>query len=177
MIAIDDGRNGDGLQPEEDGASEDLITPQQWKAIELLAAGTPVCEVAGQIEVHRSTLWRWRTEDVEFQKRYRLTLMDQRAAYQQCRVELIRRAVETLMNRLETGEDGGLALRFLEKAGVFTPPEVDPEPDLIPRLEPQQKTFSTWAEAAWAEEVQRRKEEKEARRAAKEEQDRGKSKD
>jgi len=48
----------------DDGA--DRLSPRQWQAIELLAAGKRVSQVVTESGVSRKTLYRWRHEDAEF---------------------------------------------------------------------------------------------------------------
>ena len=44
----------------------DTLSPKQWQAIELLAAGKRVSDVVAESGVSRKTLYRWRHEDADF---------------------------------------------------------------------------------------------------------------
>jgi hypothetical protein len=43
------------------------LTPQQERAIDLLASGSRESDVARTLRVNRSTVWRWRRDDLRFQ--------------------------------------------------------------------------------------------------------------
>ena len=42
------------------------LSPQQERAIDLLTTGVRAREVARELNVSRTTLWRWRTDDARF---------------------------------------------------------------------------------------------------------------
>ena len=44
----------------------DTLSPKQWQAIELMAAGKRLSQVVAESGVSRKTLYRWRHEDADF---------------------------------------------------------------------------------------------------------------
>ena len=47
-------------------ADHDVLSPKQWLALELLAAGKRLTQAARDCGVDRKTLYRWRHEDADF---------------------------------------------------------------------------------------------------------------
>jgi Helix-turn-helix of insertion element transposase len=43
------------------------LSPQQERAIEMITAGMRETDVARELDVNRTTIWRWRTDDAAFQ--------------------------------------------------------------------------------------------------------------
>jgi hypothetical protein len=59
----------DPKRPIFENASDDAadrLSPKQWQALELLAAGKRVSQVVAESGVSRKTLYRWRHEDADF---------------------------------------------------------------------------------------------------------------
>ena len=53
----------------ENESRENGVTPQQVRAVDLLASGKPLGEIARELQIDRTTLWRWRQERC-FRKRF-----------------------------------------------------------------------------------------------------------
>ncbi len=112
------------------------LDPAQEIALAALLAGKPVTEAATVAGCHRSSVWRWLTDDPSFIAAYNL---GRRELVDQNRAELLAlgpAAVKVIRNMLEQGTgDGGFkdfqcACKVLEMIGCAGAPSVgsiDPE--------------------------------------------------
>lgn len=83
------------------------LTPQQHRALDLLATGTRTTDVATDLGIDRTTLWRWQSESAEFQaelNRRRHELWD-------ASVERVRSLVPLALDALEAELGGPHRLR------------------------------------------------------------------
>lgn len=93
------------------------LSEQQKTAIELLLAGMTDAQIAEELDVHRSTLWRWRTRDETFRRV--LAAARQRAfrdAAGRLR-ELVPKAMEVLHSQLDA-DNYQAAIRVLRLAKI-----------------------------------------------------------
>ena len=93
------------------------LSSQQERALDLLVAGRRDSEVADELGINRTTVWRWRTDDMAFQA----ALNDRRhdawnAAIEQLR-GLVAPALESLAEELEGPRRLRAAIAILEIAG------------------------------------------------------------
>ncbi|MFO0847313.1 MAG: helix-turn-helix domain-containing protein [Gemmataceae bacterium] len=111
------------------------LTLAQQSAVDLLAAGKTDTETAAALGLNRVTVTRWRLYSPEF----RAALADRRAAVWGASADRLRallpKALDTLADALETGDDKvSVALAVLKLAGPLplTPSEPT-DPDAIVR--------------------------------------------
>ena len=83
------------------------LTSQQTRAIELLAGGMRESTVAETLGINRSTVWRWRTENAEFQAQ----LNSLRHERWQASIEHLRSLIPAALGVLEEELEGDSRLR------------------------------------------------------------------
>ena len=71
------------------------LPPQQQKALNLLASGKTISQVSREMEIHRTTIWRWTTTP-EFQATLNALVAEARAEMQQGLASLQEKAINTL---------------------------------------------------------------------------------
>lgn len=99
------------------------LTAQQHRALDLIAAGSRDSEVAENLGVNRTTVWRWRHYDSEFQaelnlRRYELS----QAATERLR-SLVPCALDAIAEELEGPRKLRAAATILDLAGFKAMPK------------------------------------------------------
>jgi hypothetical protein len=111
------------------------LSPPQCRAIELALAGLRWSQIAASLEINRKTLWRWKTQDPNFQQALADARADRRdIAVDRCQA-LAFRAASVLANFLEDSDDKHrfrAAQLLLQAAARFTPPKCSPAPTPAP---------------------------------------------
>jgi len=110
-------------------ATETELTDQQLTAIELLLSGQGVSQVAEQVDVDRSTLWRW-GQLPAFQAELNRRRQELWSAHADRLRSLLPAALQVLENTLECEPDGwrvALAIVKMADFGALAPSgETDP---------------------------------------------------
>ena len=95
----------------------------------MLATGATVQAVADDLDVHRSTLWRWR-QTAAFEAYYNRLLSDIREEVERGLIGLHRKAIDAVEDSLDS-EDEEIALktawRIIKRVESLKPGEADPE--------------------------------------------------
>ena len=109
--------------------TETGLTAQQERAAFMLATGAGAQAVADELEVHRSTLWKWR-QSAAFRAYYNQLLSDIRENVKCGLVGLYKEALDTVRDCLNS-DDEELALktawRIIERAESLKSGKTDPE--------------------------------------------------
>ena len=102
---------------------------QQTKTLGLLSTGLRIEEIADNIGVHRSTIWRWRQEP-EFVAQWNQILADTREEQTRSLLELQQEAIEALRGCLRSENDMvrlRASLSVLERVSSLTVGSTDEE--------------------------------------------------
>jgi len=100
------------------------LKDKQKHALERLAEGFGVHEVAGMVGVARSTVYRWLTQDANVRAAYNRWKL---ASAESARARLVAVqdiAAQVVAERIENDRDHHLAARVLERMGVLSPAPV-----------------------------------------------------
>lgn len=109
------------------------ITPEQERAIALMASGKTGKEVAAGAGVSRATLYRWLRDDPAFVATWNAWQRDQRQATRAQLLGLSGEAVAAVRGAIQKG-DGRLALALLKGMGLLAEQPVgSEEPRLVGR--------------------------------------------
>lgn len=104
------------------------LTPQQEQAATLIASGMAIQDVAGQLDIHRSTLWHWR--QLETFEAYLNALRSEAAQNTLGRlISLQSNALDTMSRIMESGNDATAlkaACYVLEQVSEVRIGETDP---------------------------------------------------
>ena len=106
------------------GANLDGISPQQVRALQVLANGMSVVDAANAARVSRTTVYRWLNRDPRVRalhNRWKLTAVES-AANRLLALQDI--AVEVIGEQIEVNRNGWIALRVLERLGALRPPRI-----------------------------------------------------
>jgi hypothetical protein len=115
------------------------LTTQQERAIDLMTSGSRDSEVAHDLGVNRTTVWRWRTEDVVFQAELNRRRHELWSSWIERLRSLVPTALDVMANELEgprrlraAGEILDLAgFRVRNKGGVRVAPSGPVTPQAI----------------------------------------------
>ena len=99
------------------------MEPQQQQALTLLASGKSVDEISETLDIHRTTLWRWR-KNPEFIARFNQLIQQGKEQQTQFFISLQQRAFEALEDALSSENE---LLRF--KAATVIIEKVKEMPD------------------------------------------------
>ncbi len=117
----------------EQGSSHEMVKgnngtelgPEQEAALKLLTAGKSVVEVAGEMGIHRATLYRWIKTNAVFAAAYNQWHEQMRQVSYSRLMTMAEKAGDALEKALEAG-DGKLAMRYFEKMGLAKERAVGP---------------------------------------------------
>lgn len=102
------------------------LNSQQSRAIDLLTTGMRELEVAAEIGVDRTTVWRWRTDNASFQAELNRRRQELWAASIDHLRSLVPAALTALQSELEGPGRLRAATTIIEAAGFRTGPKSSP---------------------------------------------------
>ena len=117
-------RTGTATAAADDGS--DVITPQQERAIGLMASGKTATDAAAGVGVSRATLYRWMRDDPAFVAAWNAWQGDQRQATRAQLLGLSGEAVAAVRGAMQKG-DGRLGLAMLKAMGLLAEQAVGSE--------------------------------------------------
>jgi len=100
----------------------DSLEPQQQQAIALLTAGQGVDEISDALNIHRTTLWRWRKQP-EFIASWNQMVQQGKEKQLQTLLELQQQALSVLKDCLSSRNEllrFKAAITIVEKVGAIT---------------------------------------------------------
>ena len=100
----------------------DLLEPQQQQALVLLASGKGVDEISEILNIHRTTLWRWRKQP-EFIASWNQMVQQGKEKQVQTLLELQQKALSVLKDCLSSKNEllrFKAAITIVEKVGAIT---------------------------------------------------------
>ena len=104
----------------------DSLEPQQQKALVLLAGGQGVDEISDTLNIHRTTLWRWRKQP-EFIASWNQMVQQGKEKQVQTLLELQQQALSVLKDCLSSQNE---LLRFRAAIAIVEKVEVMPDGSL-----------------------------------------------
>ena len=121
------------------------ISAKQEQAINLMVAGTSLCETAARLGVGRGTLYRWMQEDADFIAAYNGWRRDLGRVARSRLLTMTDSALKTVQEAIDKG-NAKLAFDLIKQLGLFAveppgsdDPEVVRRETVIARKEQEQK--------------------------------------
>jgi hypothetical protein len=108
------------------------LSPEQQKALQLLAAGQSIPKVAENVGVHRATIYRWITREPYFRAAYNAWQLEQRESFR----AILFKCGETAVQRVATmvDYDHQFAWKVARELGMIGMPHaLHTDPDLVER--------------------------------------------
>lgn len=102
--------------------AESSLSPQQETAVDLLAVGRKVTDVAGEIGVARQTVSQWLNRDDEFRAALNVRRRELWQATSDRLRSLLRKALDAIEGRLDAEDGLAAAVHVLKAVGLYGAP-------------------------------------------------------